>query len=79
MEVGFIKKNTENLNCNAVLTWRSLLTGKYKKYFLSLTMQSRPGRWFYQGKHLKDIFFHSQCGPDREVGFIKGNTENGSR
>ncbi|RXN13798.1 hypothetical protein ROHU_009444 [Labeo rohita] len=30
-EVGFIKENTENLNCYAVLTWRLLLTGKQLK------------------------------------------------
>ncbi|RXN32349.1 hypothetical protein ROHU_016249 [Labeo rohita] len=34
-EVGFIKENTENLNCYAVLTWRLLLTGKHLKEIFS--------------------------------------------
>ncbi|RXN18068.1 extracellular calcium-sensing receptor-like protein [Labeo rohita] len=38
-EVGFIKENTENLNCYAVLTWRLLLTGKHSNCFDDDTSQ----------------------------------------
>ncbi|XP_050958423.1 uncharacterized protein LOC127159678 isoform X4 [Labeo rohita] len=57
-QTGYLSRKPRNLNCYAVLTWRSLLTGKRKNANLDV------------------IFNRERRGADREVGFIKENTES---
>ncbi|RXN24021.1 hypothetical protein ROHU_022456 [Labeo rohita] len=65
------QENTENLNCYAVLTWRSFLTGKSDIFF-----QSRCGADgkvdFFQGKCQKPELL---CSAEVEVAFNRETLE----